>query len=53
MTSIKRSQPAEDPRSNIWYDNQKAKMLENWDELRNKILYELKRQNKDIILMQR
>ena len=27
MKSIKRSQPAEEPRNNVWYDNQKAKML--------------------------
>lgn len=53
MKSTKRSQSAEDPKSNAWHDNQKAKQLEHWDELRNKILYELKRQNKDIIFMQR
>lgn len=53
MKSTRRSQPVEDPKNNNWYDDRKAKQLEHWDELRNKILYELKRQNKDIILMQR
>lgn len=53
MKNIRRSQQAEDPRSNTYYDIEKAKLLKDWDDLRNKILYELKRQNKDIILIQR